>query len=144
MKTTPRSEDDAQKVEKARRQLLPVGWRDARLLEAVDRKAKSSGNDIIATRFGVSDADGNERELPLYLNNSTLGAVVLRHAALACGCMAQYDAEELSGSDFPVGHPVRVKIGIQKKSRSVPFDRNVIEDIGPVAESSSVVNLRSA
>jgi hypothetical protein len=140
MKTTPRSEDDAQKV--ARRTLLPVGWRDGHLLEAVDRKAKSSGNDVIATRFGVWDADGNKRELPLVLNNSTLGAVVLLHAATACACLPQYESGELSASDFPVGHPVRVKIGIEKKSRSVPFDRNVIEDIGPVAESS-VVPLRA-
>jgi hypothetical protein len=111
------------------------------MLATEDRQSKR-GNDMIAARVGVPDADGNVREIPVYLNNSTLGAVLLRHACVACGCIAQYEAGEISASDFPVDHPVRVKIGIEKKSRSVPFDRNVIEDFA--AAESAVVNLRSA
>ena len=44
MKTTPRSEDAAQKV--SRRALLPAGWHDARIIEAVEKPSKR-GNDMI-------------------------------------------------------------------------------------------------
>src|SRR5262249_55801819 len=139
---TPRTEDDAQKV--SRKTLIKVGWRDTRLLAAEDRKAKSTGNDVIATRFGVCDDENNEREIPLTLNNSKLGALLLRHMCFACGpeVQAKYQSGKISAADFPIGVALRVKIGIEKKSRAVPFDRNVIEDIGPVADV--VVPLRSA
>jgi hypothetical protein len=67
----------------------------------------------------------------------------MRHACAACGCLPQYDAGHLRASDFPIGQLMSVKIGIEKKSRSVPFDRNVIDDFA-VAESSVVTPLRSA
>ena len=133
MKTTPLTEAEAQRV--SSRKLLPAGWHDARITEAIERVSKR-GNDTIEITGVVTDAEGNERTLRDWLTNTALGAAKLRHAAEAVGALAKYEAGELDQSDFP--GPVRVKLGIEKK-RGSP-DRYVILDYAP--SDSSVVDLR--
>src|SRR4051812_34574679 len=97
MKTTPRTEADAQKV--ARRSLLKAGWHDnGRITEAVEKPSKA-GNDMIELIVVVPDADGNERTLRDWLNDSSLGALKLRHAAEAVGALSRYEAGEIDPAD---------------------------------------------
>lgn len=139
MKTTPRSEADAQKA--SRRALLKPGWRDARIIEAVEKPAKSSGRDMIELAVTVPDGDGGERTLRDWLTDSTLGALKLRHAAEAVGALAQYEAGEIGQADFP-GHDVSVKISVEKR-RGYP-DSNKIDDYRAAAAAGVVTPLRQA
>jgi len=136
MKTTPRSEADAQKV--SRRALLLAGWHDARIAEATEKPSKR-GNDMIELGVIVLDADGNERTLRDWLTDSSLGALKLRHAAEAVGALARYEAGEIGQADFP-GHDVRVLVAIEKR-RGYP-DANKIDDYA-AASAGRVVNLRT-
>jgi hypothetical protein len=129
------SEDEAQKA--SRRTLMQPGWRDAQNRDAVERQAAKSGRDVIEVCTVVPDDEGNEREFRTPLNNSPLGAALLRHCAEACGSLSKYEQGELLPQDL-LG-PVQVKIGI-RKDRHWPA-RNVIEDFR--AAESSVVQLRS-
>lgn len=138
MRTTPRSDADAQKA--SRRTLLRSGSYDAMFREAVEKESKR-GNEMIAVVVTVYDGDGGEREFRDFLTNTALGAAKLRHACEAVGALAKYEAGEVQQDDFP-GHTVRVKVGIEKK-RGYP-DRNVIEDYAPASAASGVVQLRSA
>jgi hypothetical protein len=136
MKITPRSEAEAQR--ESRRKPLPSGWHDARITEAVEKLAAKSGKPMIEVAAIVQDAEGGERTLRDWLNDSPLGAAKLRHACEAVGALARYESGEIGQADFP-GHDVRVKLGIEKR-RGYP-DRNVIEDYAAVA-AAPVVNLR--
>jgi len=133
MKTTPRSEADAQKA--SRRTLLKDSMYDALFREAEERQSKR-GNDMIQVLLVVSDADGNEREFRDYLSDATLGAAKLRHACEAVGALAKYEAGQIEQADFP-GHACRVHVGIEKKRGFQ--DRNVILDYAP---ASPVFTLR--
>lgn len=135
MKTTPRTEEVAQRV--SRRALLSAGMHDARITEAAEKPSKR-GNDMIELAVVVRDAAGDDRTLTDWLTDSSMGALKLRHAAEAVGALAKYEAGDISAADFP--GPVRVKIGVEKK-RGYP-DRNVILDYA--AAVSGVVNLRAA
>jgi hypothetical protein len=137
MKTTPRTEADAQKA--SRRALLKAGWHDdARITEAVEKPSKA-GNDMIELIVVVPDADGNERTLRDWLTDSALGALKLRHAAEAIDALSKYEAGEIGQADFP-GHEVRVKISIEKR-RGYP-DTHKIDDYA-AAVAGRVVNLRT-
>jgi hypothetical protein len=135
MKTTPRSAEEAAKV--SRRALLPAGWHDGRIAEAVEKPSKR-GNDMIEITVIVPDADGNERTLRDWLTDSSLGALKLRHAAEAVGALAKYEAGQIGQGDL-AGHDVRVKVSIEKR-RGYP-DSNRIEDYA--ATPGRVVNLRA-
>jgi hypothetical protein len=137
MKTTPRSDADAQKV--SRRTLLRSGVYDALIREAVETESKR-GNEMIDVSVVVYDGDGGEREFRDFLTNTTLGALKLRHACEAVGALSKYESGDISAADF-AGSNVRVKIGTEKRRGSWP-DRNVIEDYA--ATALGVVQLRSA
>jgi hypothetical protein len=137
MKTPGFTEAQAQK--ESTRKLLSPGWRDGEITEALE-KASKRGNDMIEITVVIRDAQGNEeRSLRDWLTNTALGAAKLRHACAAVGALALYESGEIGAADL-LG-PVRVKIGIQKGTRSFPRDRNTIEDF---AAADSVVNLRAA
>jgi hypothetical protein len=137
MKLTPRSDDDAKRL--AKRALLPVGWHEGRITEAVEKVSKR-GNPMIEITLLIPEADGNERTVRDWFTDSPLAALKLRRAAEAVGALAKYDAGEISASDFP-GFDVKVKLAVQKR-RGYP-DANAIEDYAP-AEARQVVNLRQA
>jgi hypothetical protein len=133
MKTTPRSEAEAQKI--SRRTPIPVGWHEAQIHEASETRSKYD-NEMIELSIFVFDTEGNERILKDWLTNSKLGAVRLRHACEAIGALAQYDAGEIVPTIFP-GCTCRVYVGIEKKRGY--HDRNVIQDYA--ASTAKVVNL---
>jgi len=137
VRTTPRTEADAFKA--SRRTLLPAGWHDARITEAIEKPSKR-GNDMIEIAALVPDGDGGERTLRDWLTDSTLGALKLRHAAEAVGALAKYEAGEIGQGDFP-GHAVQVKLSVEKR-RGYP-DSNKIEDYRAAA-AAGVVHLRQA
>jgi hypothetical protein len=137
MRTTPRSESEAQKVSK--RTLLKPGWLPARITEAIEKVSKA-GNDTIELSVSVEAAQGEERTFRDWLTDSNMGAAKLRSCCNAVGALDRYEAGEISQDDFP-GRDVQVKISIEKK-RGFP-DRNIIEDYRASA-SASVVNLRAA
>jgi hypothetical protein len=121
--------------------LLPAGWHDARITEAIEKPSKR-GNDMIELTIIVPDADGNERTLRDWLTDSTLGAAKLRHCCQAIPgdlALAKYETGLLTAEVFP-GHDVRVKISIEKR-RGYP-DANRIEDYA--ATAARVVPLRDA
>jgi hypothetical protein len=134
---TPHTEADARKV--STRTLLKAGWCDARIIEAVEKLAKS-GKPMIELTVSVPDAEGNERQLRDWLlPTSNLGALKFRRCCEAVEALAEYQSGSIAAEDFS-GNDVRVKIGI-KKQRGYP-DSNTIEDYAPT--KSSIVNLRSA
>jgi hypothetical protein len=137
MKLTPRSDDDAKRL--AKRPLLPVGWHEGRITEAVEKVSKR-GNPMIEVTLLIPEADGSERTVRDWFTDSPLGALKFRHAAEAVGALANYDAGEIGAADFP-GHDVQVKVTVVKR-RGYP-DANAVEDYAP-AEAGRVVNLREA
>jgi hypothetical protein len=136
MKTTPRSEPDA--VKAAARTLVPAGWHNARIIEAIEKQSKR-GNDMIEIACLVPDGNGGERTLRDWLTDSALGAAKLRHAAEAVGALSNYEAGEIGQADFP-GRDVQVKVSIEKRRGYA--DSNKIEDYR--AASAGVVHLRHA
>jgi hypothetical protein len=135
----PPSEAEAAKLA-AKPALMPDGVCPAHIRDARDDQAKKSGRDMIVATFVVLDAEGIEREIPVYLNTSNAGILLLRHTCIAVGAEAKFNAGSISAEDFP-GHDVRVRIGTERK-RGWPA-RNVILDVMP-AESAGVVPLRQA
>jgi len=121
---------------RSRRTLLRSGIYDAQFREAVEKQSKR-GNDMIEVLVAVFDGEGGEREFRDYLNDSTLGAVKLRHACAAVGAISKYESGDISAADF-TGR-VQVKIGTEKR-RGWP-DRNCIEDYYDSASASGVVRL---
>ena len=119
---------------------MPDGVYPAHITRAHEDRAKKSGRDMIVATFVVLDAEGNEREIPVYLNTSNAGLLLLRHACIAVGAEAKFNAGTISAEDFP-GHDVRVVIGTERKRGWAA--RNVILDVMP-AESAGVVSLRAA
>src|ERR1700733_9531127 len=109
MRITPRNEADA--VKAAGRTLLPAGWHDARIVEAVGKQSKR-GNDMIEITCLVPDGKGAERTLRDWIMDSELAAAKLRHACEAVGALAKYEAGEIEQADFP-GHSVRVKVRVE-------------------------------
>jgi hypothetical protein len=137
MRLTPRDEAEAERT--AKRALLPAGWHDGRIAEAVEKRSRRN-NEMIEVTVIIPAADGSERTLRDWFTDSPLGALKLRHAAEAVGALAKYDAGEIGQAEFP-GHDVRVKVSIEKR-RGYP-DANRIEDYA-AATAGRVVNLRGA
>jgi hypothetical protein len=121
MKTTPRSETEAEKVSK--KDAIKPGWYPARITEAVEKPSRK-GNEMIELVAELVDGDGKGRTFLDWLTNNALGAQKLRHAVVAVGALAKYEAGQIHQSDFP-GHNVDVRI-VTEKSRF--GNRNVIVD----------------
>jgi hypothetical protein len=134
MQTTPKTEAEARS---ASRRVMLSGWHEARIVHAHEALSKR-GNDMIEISVAVVDAE--DRTFRDWLTDTPLGGLKLRHACEAVGALERYDSGEIGAEDFPEGHTLRIKIGIEKK-RGYP-DREVIEDYA--ASSASVVTLRSA
>jgi hypothetical protein len=134
----PPTEEEAAKLAKPVQ--LPDGVYPARITEAWDQDAKKSGRPMIVVRVRVLDAEGNEREILVYLNASNAGLLLLRHACVACNAELKFNAGVVSAEDFP-GHDVMVVIGTERKGKWPA--RNVILDMLP-AEAAGVVPLRAA
>jgi hypothetical protein len=135
MRTSGKSESELAKA--ATGEPLEPGWYDAIISSALDTKAKS-GREMMVLENIVSDAAGEERTLTDYLTDSTLCGLRLRHAAVAVGAEAKFDALSIGQDDF-AGRRVRILVGVEKKRGFRP--RNVCLDY---AAPNSVVNLRSA
>jgi hypothetical protein len=130
----PLSRKEAEEASKP--MLLPDGYYLARILDALERLSKNN-RPMIVLRTGVSDAAGNERELPVYLNDSRMGSLLLRGACEAIpGGLAAYEAGAIEAGLF-FGHQVRVQIGTERK-RGWPA-RNVILAVMPAEESAGIV-----
>lgn len=136
----PPTEAEAAKLAE-KPKLMPDGVVPARISRAREDQAKKSGRDVIVATFVVRDADGNEREIPVYLNTSNAGLLLLRHTCIAVGAEAKFNAGSISAEDFP-GHDVRVVIGTERK-RPWPA-RNVILDVMPAESAGVVTPLRQA
>jgi hypothetical protein len=137
MRTTPRTEDEA--VRASTRSLLPAGWHDGRITEAVEGISPRN-NPTMRLTVAVVDDEGVERTLQDVLSDTPLGAAKLRHACEAVGTLPGYQAGKISQDDFP-GHDVQVKLAIEKRRGFAP--RNIIEDYR-AGSSTPAVPLRVA
>ncbi|HSZ12364.1 MAG TPA: hypothetical protein VK759_09315 [Rhizomicrobium sp.] len=118
--------------------VVPDGEYPAELRGARIAEAKKSGREYIAAMAALVDAKGNEREIPLFLNTSNAGLLLLMHTARAVGAEAKFTAGSIGPED--IKGPVRVVVGTEKKGKWPA--RNVILDVLP-ASSAGVVPLRS-
>lgn len=133
--TNPRSEAEAHS---ASRHALLTGWQDGVIAEASEDTSRR-GNAMMKVTVVVTDAQGIERTFFDFLTDTPQGALRLRHAVMATGCLAKYESgEELQPEDF-AGRQIKIKL---KTERRNGFTRSVIEDYR--AAASSVVNLRAA
>jgi hypothetical protein len=135
----PPTEAEAAKLA-AKPSLMADGVYPAHIARAYEDKSKKQRDMIVAT-FVVLDAEGNEREILVYLNTSNAGILLLRHAAVSIGAEARFNAGSISAEDFP-GHDVRVQIGTERK-RGWPA-RNVILDVMPVEAAGVVTPFKQA
>jgi hypothetical protein len=115
--------------------LITDGIYDAVIGDAVEGTSQKNRPQIILTCI-VTHANSRDRELPIYLNDSRMGALMLRSTCEAVGALAAYEAGEIDASLFP-GRQVRVQIGTERK-RGWPA-RNVILAVMPAEESAGVV-----
>jgi hypothetical protein len=130
----PLSRSEAE--EAAKPTLMDDGIYPAEFREATERLSKTNRPMIVLTAV-VLDATRQERELPIYLNDSRMGSLLLRTACEAVpGGLAAYEAGTIEASLF-AGHHGRVQIGTERK-RGWPA-RNVILAVMPAEESSGVV-----
>jgi hypothetical protein len=112
MKTTPRTDVEAKRL--SERKPLPVGWRDATIISAVERPSKK-GNETIELELLVVDGEGDERTMRDWLSDAALASQKLRHCCEACGddVFAKYEAGSVGSSDFP-GYTVRIRFTVDK------------------------------
>jgi len=126
MKFVPKTEDDALKAA-VRRALLEAGVYDGVLLSVIEKLSKAE-NEMFVAKIGIHTADG-VIELTDYVTGSEQSALRLRHLASACGpeTLALYEKATLSASDFKIGTPLRVTVGIEKATKKYRA-RNCCED----------------
>jgi hypothetical protein len=112
MQFTPtRTEAEAATLSKPN---LLTGWHLGQISEAVE-KISQAGNDMMQLTILVAGPNGKPRTIWDYLTPFGRGVLKFRHAAIAVGAAAQYDAGNISPDDF-VGRSVQVKLSIQKKT----------------------------
>src|SRR5689334_17834699 len=92
LRRPPSTEEEA--AQRAKPVLLPDGTYPAHIRDARDAVSKKNRPMIVPT-FVVTDEAGNERELPLYLNTSDAGLLVLRHTCSAVGAIEAFEAGEI-------------------------------------------------
>lgn len=128
MRFAPKTEDEI-----ANEGLLPDGIYDFEITDAED-KTSAKGNEMIALKMFVFDADGSRRVIFDYLLESMPHK--LRHAAYVCQLAEGYEAGTLTADDFN-GRVGKVKIGVQKdKSSQYPPRNSVLDYIALQAPAS--------
>lgn len=126
MKYTPKTEEvlEKEKQDALNASLLPNGEYDFEVVQT-SNKAASSGADMITLKLTISDNEGVGRFIFDYLTEAM--GWKIRHAADACGLLANYDAGTLCAADFE-GATGKVKIKTQKGNKEYPNPKNVVED----------------
>lgn len=104
--------------------LLPAGIYDFEIASA-DDKTSTKGNQMIALKLYVYDAEGAQRVVFDYLMEAL--AYKLRHAAGACGLLERYETGHLDSTDFH-GKTGKCKIVIQKDKTGQYADKNSVQD----------------
>lgn len=131
---------EAETARLAKSTIMPDGTYAAHFGEAWDDKGKKTGRAMIVVPVVVTDAEAIDHEMPLYLHTATAVLLLLRHACVAVGAEAEFNAGTISAESFS-DRNVRVVIGTERKRGWRP--RNVILDVLPL-ESADVVSLRAA
>lgn len=120
MKFQPKTEKQI-----AEESLLPVGTYSFQVVEAKEAVSKG-GNDMIVLKNQIYRDDGSPSLMvDDYLVSSI--AYKLRHAADACGLIAEYESGELQALDFE-GKSGQLKLRIQKDKEGKYPDKNVVGD----------------
>lgn len=118
MKFTPKSENEI-----TSENLLTPGIYGFEIMEASDEVSKA-GNEMIKLTVHVFD-DGEPVTIFDYLMEKV--AYKLRHAAEACGLLADYESGILDAIDFQ-GKTGRCKVAVQKDKTGQYPDKNGIAD----------------
>lgn len=119
MRIKPKTEEEV-----ATRKLLPEGTYPFKIDNA-EEKVSKNGNDMIVLVIEVYTPDGKSTVIYDYLMESM--AYKLRHAAYACGLVAEYESGNLNDYDFK-GKEGFLKLGIQKDKTGEYGDKNVVKD----------------
>lgn len=132
MQFNPKSEKEIREG-----QLWPAGEYDFEILEQAflagrewqtcETRSQSSGKDMI--QLVVRIVRGAQSRVVIdYLMAETPGK--LRHAADACGLIAEYDMGELSSADF-IGSRGRLRLRIERDRSGQYPDKNAVGDYVP-------------
>ena len=115
--------------------LWPNGVYAFKVMDAEERVSKA-GNDMIVLKLKVYNNDGGCIHVDDYLLESM--AFKLRHAAEACGLLPEYEAGDLSASNFDWAEG-RLRLKIQRQKDGTYQDKNVVADyvVGPKANATS-------
>lgn len=119
MRFTPKTEKEIQEEG-----LLQPGTYSFEIV-AAEEKTSAKGNDMIELKLFVYDDEGRPRTMRDFLTESI--AYKLRHAAEVCGLLDDYEAGELTASDF-IGKTGQLKIRIEKDKSGQYPDKNGVAD----------------
>ena len=120
MKFAPKTEREI-----AEENLFPKGEYDFEIVSGHDTISKSSGVEMIELKVRIFDEDGRSSWVTDYLLEKI--AYKLRHAAEACGLLADYENGVLEGESF-TGKTGRCKVSIQVDKTGAYADKNGIQD----------------
>lgn len=120
MRVQPKTEKEI-----AEANLWPEGVYSFEIIEAEETTSKA-GNDMIAIRVKLFNAQGSSIMVDDYLVDTPRAAYKVRHCAVACGLLNEYEKGELFARDLE-RRTGTVKVVVQKGRDSYP-DKNQIAD----------------
>ncbi len=132
MRFKPKTDAEIEADRMANSGILPAGTYECEVHSAEDTVSKN-GNDMIKMGLRVYDAGG----VPYFVFDYLLEAIAhkLRHAAVALGMAAAYDAGTLIGDDM-IGRTCRVRLRVEKDKNGQFPDKNVVVDyLAPAADA---------
>jgi hypothetical protein len=127
VKYTPKTED--QLVEES---LLPEGIYDFEVASTDDKPSKA-GNDMITLKLFVFSDFGTRYVTDYIALGNTFGERKLRHAAVACGLLEEYDSGGIVADDF---YGKTGKVSLKKVPAKDDFPpKNAVADYQPREEN---------
>lgn len=118
MKFTPKTEKEVQN-------LMPDGIVFFEVLDACN-DVSAKGNDMLVLDVRIYNEDQSKKVKDYLVSGIDAMAYKIRHLAEAIGCMAEYEAGELTPEMVTGGHG-QCKIGTQEEQNGFPA-KNVIRD----------------
>lgn len=129
MKFTPKTEKEVQN-------LMPEGVCFFEVLDACN-DVSQKGNDMLVLDVRIYNDDQSKKVKDYLVSGIDAMAFKIRHLCEAIGCMAEYEAGELTPEMVTGGHGM-CKIGVQEEQNGFPA-KNVIRDYcKPSATAASV------
>lgn len=124
MRVQPKSEKEI-----AEANLWPEGVYSFEIIEAEETTSKA-GNEMIAMRVKLFNAQGASMLVDDYLVDTPRAAYKVRHCAVACGLLGEYEKGELFARDLE-RRTGNVKVVVRKGTGDYPYKNQIADYLAP-------------